>query len=163
MSTPVETNETELAREWRLEVNMGTDAAPDWQLCPGVREFQPSAEPNIEDSSDYDSGGWAGNTKTAQSWELSVTIRRKANKAQKIYHPVHEAIRLASDEYGEANLVPLRWMNRQGLPEAYEGKAIPTWAPAGGEYSALGEVEITFTGDGPRTPITNPLAAPETP
>lgn len=163
MSTPVETNETELAREWRLEVNMGTDDVPDWQLCPGVREFQPSAEPNIEDSSDYDSDGWAGNTKTAQAWELAVTIRRKANKAQKVYHPVHEAIRAASDAYGEANLVPLRWMNRQGLPEAYEGKAIPTWAPAGGEYSALGEVEITFTGDGPRTPIDNPLAEEETP
>ncbi|MFE6539260.1 phage tail tube protein, partial [Bacillus cereus] len=72
-------------------------------------------------------------------------------------NPVHEAIRLAADEYGEANLVHLRWMNRLGLPEAYEGKAIPTWAPSGGEYSALGEVEITFTGDGPRTAIDNPL------
>ncbi|GFH36637.1 phage tail tube protein [Streptomyces pacificus] len=156
MSTPTE--ETELAREWRLEVNMGTEETPDWQLCPGVREFQPASEPNIEDSSDYDSDGWAGNTKTAQSWELSVTIRRKANKSVKVFHPVHEKIRLAHYAYGAANLVHLRYMNRNGLPEAYEGKAIPNWQPSGGEYTALGETEITFTGDGPLTPITNPYA-----
>ncbi|MFH9413947.1 phage tail tube protein [Streptomyces rochei] len=161
--TPTPTTETELAREWRLEVNMGTDAAPDWQLCPGVREFQPASEPNIEDSSDYDGEGWGDNEKTAQTWELSVTIRRKANKAQKIYHPVHEAIRLAHFAWGDANKVHLRYMNREGLPEAYEGRAIPTWAPSGGEYTALGEVEVTFTGCGKLTPIDNPLAAPETP
>ncbi|WP_042170088.1 phage tail tube protein [Streptomyces sp. NBRC 110035] len=156
MSTPTEGNE--LAREWRLEINMGTEEAPDWQLCPGVREFQPASEPNIEDSSDYDGDGWAGNEKTGQSWELSVTIRRKANKAVKVYSPVHEAIRLAHFEYGDANKIHLRYMNRNGMPEAYMGKAIPNWQPAGGEYTALGQTEITFTGDGPLTPITNPLA-----
>lgn len=156
MSTPTE--ETELAREWRLEINMGTEVAPDWQLCPGVREFQPASEPNIEDASDYDGEGWASNEKTGQSWELSVKIRRKANKDVKVYNPVHEAIRLAHFAYGSANKVHLRYMNRIGLPEAYEGKAIPNWQPAGGEYTALGETDITFTGDGPLTPITNPLA-----
>lgn len=156
MSTPIE--ETELAREWRLEINMGTAEAPDWQLCPGVREFQPASEPNIEDSSDYDGEGWNDNEKTAQSWEVSVTIRRKANKSVKVYHPVHEAIRLAHFAWGDANKVHLRYMNREGLPEAYEGRAIPNWQPAGGEHSALGEVEITFTGCGKLEPIDNPLA-----
>lgn len=156
MATPTE--ETELAREWRLEINMGTDEAPDWQLCPGVREFQPENEPNIEDSSDYDGDGWSSNEKTGQSWKVTVKIRRKANKSVKVYNPVHEAIRLAHFAYGDANKVHLRYMNRLGLPEAYEGKAIPNWTPSGGEYTALGETDIEFTGDGPLTPITNPLA-----
>ena len=156
MSTP--TPEIELAREWRLEINMGTDEAPDWQLCPGVREFTFTSEPNFEDSSDYDTDGWAGNTKTAQAWEVNTTIVRKKSETSKVYNPVHEAIRLAHFEYGDANKVHLRFMNRNGLPEAYEGKALPNWAPSGGEYSALGEVEITFTGDGALTPIDNPLA-----
>ncbi|MFC7909070.1 phage tail tube protein [Streptomyces nigra] len=158
MATPIEENE--LAREWRLEINMGTDESPDWQLCPGVREFQPASEPNIEDSSDYDGEGWAGNEKTGQSWEISATIRRKANKSVKVYHPVHEKIRLAHFAYGSSNKIHLRYMNRDGLPEAYEGRAIPNWQPSGGEYTALGEVEITFTGDGALTPIDNPLATP---
>jgi hypothetical protein len=158
MSTPVETNVTALARRWRLEVNVGTAATPDWKLCPGVVEFQPASEPNIEDSSDYDSDGWAGNTKTGQSWEVSVTINRKINDQTKVYHPVHEAIRLAHFAYGSANLVHLRYMDRNGLPEAYEGKAIPEWAESGGETTDLGQVEITFTGDGPLETIDNPLA-----
>lgn len=158
MSTPVEPDVTALARRWRLEVNTGTTAAPEWALCPGVTEFQPAAEPNIEDSSDYDSDGWAGNTKTGQSWELSATINRKVTEAAKTYNPVHEALRLASFAYGAASYVHVRYMDRSGLPEAYEGRALVTWAPSGGEYTALDQVEVTLTGDGPLNPIENPLA-----
>ncbi|WP_394425559.1 phage tail tube protein [Streptomyces sp. SGAir0957] len=39
------------------------------ETLPGNHGVPARAEPNIEDSSDYDSDGWAGNTKTGQSWE----------------------------------------------------------------------------------------------
>ncbi|MFF6829645.1 phage tail tube protein [Streptomyces longwoodensis] len=157
MSTP--TPITALQRRWRLELDMSAARdGSDWQLVPGVTDFSPSAEPNIEDSSDYDSGGWAGNTKTGQAWEVSTTINRRINDAVKVYHPTHEAIRLAAFGFGSASQVHLRYYDRDGLPEAYEGTAIVTWAPSGGEYTALDQVEITFTGDGPLTPITNPVA-----
>lgn len=32
------------------------------------------------------------------------------------------------------------------------------WEESGGEHTTLGQVEITITGDGKITPITNPLA-----
>jgi hypothetical protein len=158
MSTPVDPAVTALARRWRLEVNVGTGSTPDWKVCPGVTAFTPAAEPNIEDSSDYDSDGWAGNTKTGQSWELSTTINRKIVDTAKTYNAVHEALRLASFAYGSASLVHVRYMDRNGLPEAYEGHALVTWAPSGGEYTALDQVEVTLTGDGPLKPIENPLA-----
>jgi hypothetical protein len=157
MSTP--TPITALARRWRLELDMSAAKdGSDWQLVPGVTDFSPSAEPNIEDSSDYDSGGWAGNTKTGQAWEVSTTINRRINDQVKVYHPTHEAIRLAAFGFGSASQVHLRYYDRDGLPEAYEGTAIVTWAPSGGEYTALDQVEVTFTGDGPLTPITNPVS-----
>jgi hypothetical protein len=157
MTTP--TPITALARRWRLELDMSAAKdGSDWQLVPGVTDFSPSAEPNIEDSSDYDSGGWAGNTKTGQAWEVSTTINRRINDQVKTYHPTHEAIRLASFGFGSASQVHLRYYDRDGLPEAYEGTAIVTWAPSGGEYTALDQVEITFTGDGPLVPITNPVS-----
>lgn len=156
MSTPTEV--TALARRWRLEVNMGTSETPDWTLCPGVTDFSPEAEPNIEDSSSYDSEGWTENTKTAQSWELGVTINRKINDQVKVYHPVHEALRAASFAFGSASEVHVRYMDRNGLPEAYEGNALVTWTPSGGEYTALDQVEMTLTGTGPLVPITSPLA-----
>ncbi|MFE5591442.1 phage tail tube protein [Streptomyces sp. NPDC056549] len=157
MSTP--TPVTALARRWRLEIDMS--AAKDgssWALVPGVTEFQPAAEPNIEDSSSYDSDGWAENTKTGQSWELGVTINRKINDQTKVYHPTHEALRAASFAFGSASEVHVRYYDRTGLPEAYEGIALVTWAPSGGEYTALDQVELTLTGTGPLASITNPVA-----
>jgi hypothetical protein len=157
MSTP--TPVTALARRWRLEIDMSAAKdGSDWQLVVGVTDFSPAAEPNIEDSSSYDSEGWAENTKTGQSWELGVTINRKINDSVKVYHPTHEAFRLASFAFGSASEVHVRYMDRNGLPEAYEGTALVTWAPSGGEYTALDQVEMTLTGTGPLVPITNPLA-----
>ncbi|MEE1814208.1 hypothetical protein PUR59_04130 [Streptomyces sp. SP18ES09] len=157
MSTP--TPVTALARRWRLEIDMS--AAKDgsnWQIVPGITEFNPAAEPNIEDSSSYDSDGWAENTKTGQSWELGVTVNRKINDQVKVYHPTHEAFRLASFAFGSASEVRVRYYDRTGLPEAYDGIALVTWAPSGGEYTALDQVEMTLTGTGPLTSITNPVA-----
>lgn len=161
MTTPVPTYDTNaLARRWILEVNVGADEAEDWQQCMGLAEFVPAApEPNNEDSSDYDSGGWTGNTKTAQSWELTFTINRKIDETQKVYHPVHEALRRAGMKFGGASKAHVRYYDRDGMPEAYEGKGIVQWAPSGGETTALEQVEVTITGDGPLEEIDNPLTA----
>lgn len=157
MSTP--TPLTALARRWRLEIDMSAAKdGSDWQMVPGITEFNPAAEPNIEDSSSYDSDGWAENTKTGQSWELGVTVNRKINDQVKTYHPTHEAFRAAAFAFGSASEVHVRYFDRNGLPEAYEGTALVTWAPSGGEYTALDQVEMTLTGTGPLTSITNPAA-----
>lgn len=157
MSTP--TPVTALARRWRLEVNMGSSATPDWQLCPGITEFSFTAEPNVEDSSTYDDEGWAGNTKTGQAWEVTATFNRKTSADASVYHPVHEALRAAWLAYGADSEVHVRWLDRNGGPEAYEGRALVNWAPQGGERTALDQVEVTLTGNGPLAEITNPLAA----
>lgn len=157
MSTPTPT-ETALARRWRLEINLGTDEVPDWQLCPGITEFEWTAEPNLEDGTEYDTDGWTQNTKTAQSWEVVATFNRKTTPDQTAYSPVHEAIRAAFFAYGADSNVHLRFMDRNGLPEAYEGKAVPEWEPQGGEYTDLDQVEVTFHGNGPLDEIDNPLS-----
>lgn len=155
MTTPV----TALQRRWKLDIDLS--AAKDgsnWNTVIGVTDFSPSAEPNIEDSSDYDSGGWAGNTKTGQAWEASVTINRRINDQTKVYHVTHEALRVAAYSFGSASQVHVRYYDRDGLPEAYEGTALVTWAPSGGETTALDQVEITLTGDGPLLLIANPAS-----
>lgn len=159
MATP--TPETALARRWRVQLNMAdVGDTPDWLTIVGVKEFvPPNPDPNIEDSSDYESEGWNGNTKTAQGWELSMTVNRRINDQVKVYHPTHEKIRLAGYGWGSESKAHLRWMDRDGLPEAYEGTGIVKWEAGGGEHTALDEAEITITGDGKLTPIDNPLAA----
>jgi hypothetical protein len=156
MSTPTE---TALARRWRLEINMGSAETPDWQLCPAITEFQWTADPNHEDSTTYDTDGWKENDKTAQEWEVEVTFNRKASPDSTTYSPVHEAIRAAFFAYGSASKNHIRFMDRDGLPEAYEGYALPKWEPQGGEYTDLDQIQCTFVGSGPLTQITNPMAA----
>lgn len=155
MSTP--TPVTTLARRWRLEVNMGTTETPDWQLCPAITAFQPEYPPNFEDSGVYDDGGWGANTKTGQDWSLKVTINRKASADATTYNAVHEALRVASFEFDTESEVGVRWMDRNGLPEAYQGTALVTWAPSGGSRTDLDQVEITLTGTGVLSLITNPI------
>lgn len=162
MTTPPPTADvTALARRYRLEVNTSTTATPNWELFPAITEFNWTAEPNVEDSSTYDDEGWAGNEKTGQAWEVTCTFNRRKDKDSTVFHPVHEFVRAAFFGWGATNKVHIRWMDRDGAPEAYEGKAIPNWAPQGGERTALDQVEVTFTGDGPLDQIDNPLT--ETP
>jgi hypothetical protein len=154
MSTPTE---TALARRWRMDINMGTDETPDWQLCPGITEFQPTFPPNIENSSTYDTEGWAENTKTAQEWQVEATFNRKVSADSTTYSAVHEKLRVAAFSYGAASKVGVWFYDRNGLPEAYSGKALVTWEPQGGEYTALDQVQATLTGDGILSLITNPV------
>ncbi|MFI6279657.1 phage tail tube protein [Streptomyces sp. NPDC050988] len=155
MSTPTE---TALARRWRLDINMDEVLTPDFQLCPAITEFQWTAEPNLEDDTSYDTDGWGEQTKTGQDWEVQVTFNRKASPDSTVYSTVHEKIRLAAiGAYGEASKIHLRFLDRNGLPEAYEGRAIPEWEPQGGEARDLDQVQVTFHGTGPLTPITNPV------
>lgn len=154
MTTPI----VALTRRWRMDVNIGTELVPNWQLCPGVTEFQPTFPPNVEDSSDYDGNGWAGNTKTGQAWEVTATFNRKINDQTEVYNVVHEFLRVAAFAFGSASYVPIRFYDRNGLPEAYSGSALVEWEPQGGEYTDLDQVQITLTGDGELTLITNPVA-----
>lgn len=161
--TPPATPETSLARRWRLEINVGTADTPDWQLYPGITDLTFTAPPTLQASGEYENGGWGSNTKTAQTWQLVATANRKKNAEATAYSPVHEHVRAAAFAYGAASRVHLRWYDREGLPEAYEGHAVVTWAPAGGDYTALGSVVATFDGDGPLELIDNPNAPEVTP
>ena len=156
MTTPV----TALARRWVLQLDMSANQdGSDWQTVIGLADFKPpTPDPNIEDSSDYDSNGWNGNTKTAQSWELAFTINRRENDQTKVFHPTHEKIRAAAWGFGSASKAHCRWYDRDGLPEAYEGTGIVKWEYSGGEHTALDQVEVTITGDGALALITNPVA-----
>lgn len=156
MSTP--TPVTALARRWRLELDMSAlKDGSDWQLCPAITDFNFEMPPNLEDSGTYDDGGWDGNTKTSQGWTVTAKFNRKVSADSTTYSPVHEKLRTTALGWGDGSEIPIRWMDRNGLPEAYQGSALVTWKPSGGDKNALDQVEVTLTGNGPLTTITNPV------
>jgi hypothetical protein len=159
MTTPLVST---LARKYRLDVSTGTDAtsgAPIWTQVRGVSEFTPTVDTTLEDDSDYDSDGWASQTKTQLAWMLEMTVKRKVTLDTAAYDPGQEALRVAAESFGADGVVHVRWYDRDGGPESYEGYAEVSWNPSGGSPTALSEVGVTLTGKGARESVANPNAA----
>lgn len=148
-----------LARKFTVEVLAG-DADPDteaWLTVRGVQELTPSKDDNLEDDSDYDSDGWTSQVRTGQSWSLEVKVARKqSGGADVAYDPGQEVVRTASDQFGVDGTVLVRWYNRNGGDEAYQGRAQAGFTDDGGSSTALSTATITLTGTGKRNVISNP-------
>lgn len=149
-----------LARKWKLDVDVspaqdGTGYIP----VRAITDFQPAIADTLTDDSTYDDGGWGSDTKTMLKWSNVVKLMRKKGIGSGAYDPGQEALRAAQDQFGAAGVVRVRWYNRNGGSEAYEGYANVAWTEDGGNTTALGSVTCTLTGSGARTVIANPAGA----
>lgn len=152
--------ETALQRRYRLDLNTGTASVPVWSQVIGVIEFKPNVAPTDQDDFDYDSDGWKGVTRTMRAWSLEIKLSRKQDDGTFVLNTVHEALRAASNAMGAASVVHIRWYDRNGNDEAYEGHAVVTWAPDGGDAEQLDRATVTFAPSATSPAleaITNPL------
>ncbi len=162
MSTPTPPAEvTALARRYRLEINTGTTGTPAWSLLPGITEFTAKVEPTQQEVTTYDAEGWVEKAVTMLAWSVEATVSHRAHATTGAFNPVQEFVRKASLSFGAASYVHLRYYDRTGADDAYEGRALVQWEPDGGGPDEVDTVKITFTGSGPLAPISNP--APVTP
>jgi hypothetical protein len=153
---------TALARRYKWEVNTGTFDVPVWSHVPGVVEFKLPVEPNNESDSDYDSDGWLGNTKTAQEWSLEAKVSHKMDPAGNEINSVHAFLKAASLAFDGDDIVHMRYFDRRGLADAWEGYGLIQWEPEGGETTGLDQVTITVAASSyspALVPITNPINA----
>lgn len=151
-------------RQWYLDVDTsGIVGSPSWVPVMGLMEFQPSMDPNLEDDSDFDSGGYQSQTKTAEAWAIDGKLARKLTVADPtMYDPGQEFLRAkAIGQMGQANQAHIRYYEMTaGGPraEAYEGYAAVTWSPDGGAMTALNTVSLKLTGQGRLLPVTHPAS-----
>lgn len=132
--------------------------AATWLQVRAVSGLKPTLDNTMEDDSDMDSDGWLSKTKTAMGWALELDLLRKVGISSNAYDPGQEIIRVAGESFGTAGVVHVRWYDRNGGPEAYEGYASVDWAPEGGKTTDLDKAKATLNGNGARLPITNPAA-----
>ncbi|MBM0275322.1 phage tail tube protein [Micromonospora tarensis] len=149
---------TALARRYRLQVNTGTTGSPVWTTVTGLTDFKPTINPTMQDDSDYETDGWNSSEKTAQGWQIEATVLLKDDGSGTFNSGV-EKMRLASDQFGDTSRVEVRWFDKDGRAEAYQGTALVTWERANSGNTDLDAAKVTLTGRGARTSIANPLIA----
>lgn len=143
-----------LARGYRFEVS--ADGSTNWTKIGGLNDLNPSITPNKQDSSNYDSDGWEASEITMQAWSVQVKANRQADAG------VEDAglalVRARQGQFGDAARLYVRWYRTDGVDEAWQGRAIVEVTSSKTGVADLDEKQITFTGDGALTKITNPYA-----
>jgi hypothetical protein len=149
-----------LSRKWVLEINTGTVGSPVWTAVKGLNNLTvKQGEPNLEDDNVYEDAGYTGQTKTALAWNAAATVMRRTDPTDvTIYDPGQEKLRTLSNTLGPTGVGYCRLYDRDGGPEAFTGFAEISWDPQGGSPTDLETVNITLTGKGAPTTITNPNA-----
>ncbi|MGW6518542.1 phage tail tube protein [Streptomyces sp. NPDC054962] len=160
MSTPTPPPETEtaLARRYRMDVDTGSGSVT-WSWLPGINDFSPKVDPTTQPSTTYDDDGWTDQTVTELAWSIEITMMHRCHPTTKAFNPAQEKLRLASDQFGDGSKVHVRWYDKEGRDEAYEGYALVKWERDGTATDDLDSVKVTLTGKGKRTAITNPMGA----
>lgn len=149
-------------RKWYLDVNTAASGAvAAWVPVSGITDFKPGRDGNMEDDSDFDSGGFQSETKTAEKWSADVKLMRKVTTASATaYDPGQETLRLKSyGKFGVANSVEIRYyeMEPEGPRiEAYQGRCAVAWSDDGGGMTALSTSTVKLSGQGALVAIAHP-------
>jgi len=154
-------DQTAITRRMRVDIDTAYPATAVWAQLPGMVEFKDSTTPTEQRDSDYDSDGAIGYTRTAAEWGLELKISYKENDTTHVPHAVHTYLKArAKARYGQTSVVHLRFYDRNGNVDAFEGYALVTWAPDGGDDEQLDRVALTFkpySGSPILTTIANPV------
>lgn len=150
-----------LNRKWWIDVDTGTTGTPVWTPVGGVTDFKPSRDSNMEDDSDFDSGGYQSETKTAEKWSADLKVARKVTGASATaYDAGQEFLRLKSyGQMGVANSASIRYYEMEpGGPrvEAYQGRCSVGWTDDGGNMTALSTSSVKLGGQGVLVAIAHP-------
>lgn len=154
---------TDLARKFRVDVTTDLALAGGWVQLNGMNDFSHNVTPNLEDASAYDTNGSGSVEKTFEEWAAEATVFRRSTAG--VLDAGQELVRLRSfGQFGDLCRVGVRFYDKNGGPEAYQGVAIVTWKRAQSGVKNLDAATITFTGtDIPIAPITNPGTAAAAP
>jgi hypothetical protein len=143
-----------LARRFKVEISKdGTT----WKPLSGLTDFNPKFDQTLQDSNNYDNAGWSSKEITMLAWSLACKANHIINA--NAFDEGQELCRQCSGTFGDDARLYVRWYDRNGMPEAHQGRAIVGYTQAKTGVADLEEISITFTGDGPCKNIENPLSA----
>jgi hypothetical protein len=152
---------TALARRYAVEINTAAPAATSWQSLVGVEDLKTAWEQRRDKDENYDDGGAEREAVTGSSWSLEIKLQHRVGADKVTFNSTQEYLRgLAQTDDAIAGEAHVRWYDRSGTGEAWEGRALIAWAPDGGPGSARDMVSLKISGQGKRVAITNPNSSP---
>jgi hypothetical protein len=154
---------TTLSRKFRVDVTTDLTLASGWLQLNGIDDWSPQINPNLEETSAYDTTGWKTNEVTMQDWTATASLFRRI--VTSVYDPGQELIRATQGQFGTAARCGVRWYDKNGGPEAYSGVALPELNRANTGVSNVEKWSITFAcTDIPlNINITNPFSVASVP
>ena len=154
------TLETLLARDYAVQVNTGTEAAPEWVFVRGLDSVAPVSEKSTQDDGDIDSEGYGSQLGTEISFTLTLEGKRKGEVEGEVFtaDPGQEYLRLKGDRTGYAGIAHIRWWRTDGDPEAREMFADCAYQNGSGGKGDLLTWSATLSSRGKPTDIAKPTA-----
>jgi hypothetical protein len=152
---------TALARKFRLDITTDLTLAGGWTQLNGISSMKPSVDPNTVETSAYDTDGWESFEITGNAFGLTATFFRRTVSG--VYDPAQEILRACVGQFGDAARVGVRWYDKNGGPEAFQGVTIVGWERAQDGVKDVDSATVKLTGDGALSTITNPGTAATVP
>ena len=151
---------TGLARRFAVEIDTAAPGPAVWLPLIGIEEFKPNWGQRREADEDYDDAGAERQAVTGSNWNLELKVIHRSPDGGITFDSVQEYLRLkAQTDDALGGEVHVRWFDRHGGVEAYEGRALVSWAPDGGNGGARDTVAVVLSGQGKRAQIANPNAS----
>jgi len=143
---------TSLAR--RFKVDVSADGI-SWLPFKGITDFAPKENPTMQSTADYDNDGFDSSEKTLTGWAVTVKAHREMTSG--VFDPGQELVRARQFKFDELARAYIRYYDRNGAPEAKQGRAVVAWDQTKTGVADIEEVTATFTGDGAIVDIENPI------
>lgn len=123
-----------LARDWALQVNVGTQDEPDWVYVRGLSQFAPQSSPTMQDDSDIDSEGYKSQIATALEMTFKGEGKRKGQKNGDTFKqdPGQAALREKGRKMGLNNVIQARCWRTDGVQDGYDSYFSVKWEDQAG-------------------------------
>jgi hypothetical protein len=159
MTSPT-TTVTGLARRFAVDIDLNPGGAANWQPLVAIEEFKPAFAPRRVADESFDDAGAGRMAVTGSQWTIDAKIIHRAGPDGVTFNAVQEYLRTQSEATNAmAGEVHIRWYDRSGVGEAWDGRCLVDWTPDGGNGGARDVVSIKFNGQGAKAAITNPNAS----
>lgn len=142
-----------IARDYKFEINTGTDAAPVWTNIGGINSFSFEPSKNDVDMTDFDSQGFGETQVSSRSYSMTLDGIRKEDVTDGTRDPGQDAVETLGEGIGSASLGSIRFYHKLSMKGKQFTASANVTGPGGGNDDPAGW-SVEFTVSGPVTNIT---------